>query len=68
MCKNTLEPNRPLMALKYGAEKMRFAGRVTKGRIEKLTQNVSYLLLFSLHKWLRERTWMLRYTYFVLFV
>jgi len=42
MCKNAVEPNRPLMTMKYGTEEMRYAGRETKGRIETHThtQNV----------------------------
>jgi hypothetical protein len=40
MWKNMIEPDRPQMTIKYGAEKMQFACRITKARIQTHTNNI----------------------------
>ena len=44
--KNMVQPYRSQMTISCGTEKMRFACRVNKARIQTHTHNVSFLLLF----------------------
>jgi hypothetical protein len=47
MWKNMVEPDRPQISIKYGAEKMRFACRITKARRQTHAHNIQYLLLLT---------------------
>ena len=47
MRKDMVKPDRPQMKIKYGAEKVRFASRMTKARIHPHTHNIYYLLPFQ---------------------
>jgi hypothetical protein len=40
MWKNTVQPDRPQMTLQYRAEKMQFACRVTRVRMQTCAQNI----------------------------
>ena len=54
MLKNAVEPDRSQMTIKYGEEKMRFASRITKSRIQTH-------IAFPWQQWLRESATVLRY-------
>ena len=57
-----VQPHRQQLTNQYGAEKVRFACRVTKARTQKHTLYL-VLLVFPWQQWLRERASMLRFTY-----
>ena len=54
-------PGRPHMTVQCSADKMRFACRVTKARIQ--THIVMVFLAYARQQWSRERDLVLRFTY-----
>jgi hypothetical protein len=53
MWKNKVEPNRPQMTIKYGAEKKRFACRINKARTQTHT-HTTIRMVFRRQEWFRE--------------
>ena len=57
MRKDTVKLDRPKTTIKFGAEKVRVACRVTKARIQAYTPNIYYCLRFLAHSGYSNAPW-----------